>query len=67
MPKPWIDEGVDPDGAAVAYPILPAATADELTAALLAPVGELVRPRDDEKIFSKQRDAHFAMLMSKPA
>jgi hypothetical protein len=37
-----------------------------LTAALLMPTGGFQVPLNDEKIFSKQRVSHFALLMSKP-
>ncbi|MCX5742648.1 MAG: hypothetical protein NT062_09150 [Proteobacteria bacterium] len=65
MPKPWIGDGTD-GTTPVGYPILPAATSAALTATLLMPTGNLQVPLNDEKIFSKQRAANFAMLMSKP-
>jgi len=63
-PKPWIGTGLDPDTNPASYPMLPGYTADELTAALLAPSGNLTVPRDDEKLFTKNRDGNFAKLMN---
>ncbi len=65
MPKPWIQDGTDPAGAQVTYPVLPEAT--NFDSLLEVKAGENYQvPAELERVFNKRREEPegFAKLMS---
>ncbi|HJW33644.1 MAG TPA: hypothetical protein VJ505_09800 [Holophagaceae bacterium] len=68
MPKPWIVDGSVPTGVPVEAGIWPQASGGDFEALLQVAPGEtFVRPRDDERIFTKRRQeaATFPLLMTR--
>lgn len=68
MPKPWIVDGSVPPGVALEAGTWPQPSGGDFGALLqVAPGEDLLRPRDDERIFTRRRQepATFPLLMTR--